>query len=408
MNILVWLGNKDMHPAIYPNMKSLAEGFADMGHNVITCNTAEPDEIKAALSLLRENQIIDLSIGVNAMGMHIKYSDDQIVDVYADLDVPHISILLDEPFNPYCNGYADAARYHIVTYLDRTDKEYFSRMDLSVDKYKMFMPLGGTVSGLSLEELLERKKQSSYEVVFSAGAFGDIRQGPEWEKFGVLPSHYMLNMLEDIVYLLQNEPLSVVAAANKVLAARGMAEDNYFQAAAYYFPAILCYIKGWRRRKLVAELLRNGIALDIFGDGWEVADLPHGAKLHGAIAYEGMLQVMAEAKVVVNDEAVFNDGAHDRVFTAMLNGAVVVSEYSAYLAEEFVQNRDIFMFGWQDIGEQLQVIPHLLSDDGYREGIVCSAYGRTINRHTWRHRAERLLEAAELTKFSRDMRAGKI
>ena len=38
MNILVWLGNEKMHQAIYPNMKSLAKAFADMGHNVMPVN----------------------------------------------------------------------------------------------------------------------------------------------------------------------------------------------------------------------------------------------------------------------------------------------------------------------------------------------------------------------------------
>ena len=72
MNILVWLGNEQMHPAIYPNMKSIADAFAELGHRVITCNTAVTDEVMAAISLLRVEKIIDLSIGPNGMGMDIK------------------------------------------------------------------------------------------------------------------------------------------------------------------------------------------------------------------------------------------------------------------------------------------------------------------------------------------------
>ena len=408
MNILVWLGNKKMHPAIYPNMQSIAQALAELGHDVVTCNTANEEEIMAALSLLREEKIIDLSIGSNAMVMQMNFADNQMLDVYADLDVTHISILLDEPFNSYCNGYDKPAKNHIITYLDGTDREYFFKMNLASDKYKLFMPLGGTESKLSIEELLEKKRKSSYEVVFSAGSFGDCSRGPLWEKFGPLPGKYMLNILMDMLSLLRSKPVSVVTAAKAVLKSKGMEEIYYFQALAMFFPAILDYIKAWRRKKLVVELLNAGIALDVFGAGWDKMDLPQGAKLHGAIAYEDMLKVMSKAKIVVNDEACFNEGAHDRVFTAMLNGAVVVSEYSSYLAEEFVADQDLVMFDWQNIGEQLLIIPKLLSDDDYRERIARNAYNKVINRHTWRNRAERLLEAAEIMKFNHTLRAGKI
>lgn len=408
MNILVWLGNKKMHPAIYPNMQSVAQALAELGHDVVTCNTANEKEIMAALSLLREEKIIDLSIGVNAMGMQMNFADNQVLDVYADLDVIHISILLDEPFNSYCNGYDKSARNHIITYLDGTDREYLSKMNLAVDKYKLFMPLGGTESKFSIEELLGKKRKSSYEVVFSAGSFGDCTAAPLWDKFGPMPGKYMLNVLEDILSLLRSKPVSVVTAAKAVLKSRGMEEIHYFQAFAVFFPAIISYIKAWRRKKLVMEVLSAGIALDIFGAGWDTMELPQGAKLHGAIAYEDMLQVMTKAKIVVNDEACFNEGAHDRVFTAMLNGAVVVSEYSSYLADEFVPQQDLVMFDWQNISGQLQQIPHLLSDDDCRERMARNAYYKVINRHTWRNRAERLLEAAEIMKFNNVLRAGII
>lgn len=407
MNILVWLGNKKMHPAIYPNMQSIAKALAELGHDVVTCNTANEEEIMAALSLLREEKIIDLSIGVNAMGMQMNFADNQVLDVYADLDVTHISILLDEPFNSYCNGYDKPAKNHIITYLDGTDKEYFSKMNLAGDKYKLFMPLGGTESKLSIEELLEIKRKSSYDVVFSAGSFGDCTRGPLWDKFGPMPGKYMLNILTDILSLLRSKPVSVVTAAKAVLKDRGMEETNFFQAMAVFFPAIIAYIKAWRRKTLVVELLNAGIALDVFGAGWDKMDLPQGAKLHGAIAYEDMLQVMSKAKIVVNDEACFNEGAHDRVFTAMLNGAVVVSEYSSYLAEEFILDQDLVMFDWQNIGGQIQKIPELLTNKTYRERMARNAYNKVIKRHTWRNRAERMLEAAEIMKFNHALLAGK-
>ena len=69
---------------------------------------------------------------------------------------------------------------------------------------------------------------------------------------------------------------------------------------------------------MIQSLLDMGIVVDIFGRDWEMSDFENNAqvRLHGEVAYQKMLQVIAEASIVVNDEACFNDGAHDRVFTA--------------------------------------------------------------------------------------------
>lgn len=401
MNILVWLGNKGMHPAIYPNMKSIADALAAMGHKVITCDTANGEEVVAAISLLRDEKMIDLSIGANALGMKIIVDDGAPVNVFENLDTWHISILLDEPFNPACNGFSHVAKHHLITYLDRSDKEYFSRMQAAEGKYKLFMPLGGTSSGHSLSEMLECKRKSRYNVVFSAGKFAIYQEWPNWGEYGATPA--MINVLDDVLYLLQQKPVSVTEAAKEVLSARSMAEDVYFCAVAAFFPLMLCYIKAWRRRKLLDELLSGGIAVDIFGEDWEEGDFSGGVNLHGKVPYAEMLKVITEAKVMANDEACFNNGAHDRVFTSMLGGAVVVSEYSSYLAEEFTDGQDLFMFDWQHIREQLQIIPRLLQDDAYREDIACNAYGKVINRHTWYQRAQQLLEAVELLDFQRKL-----
>ena len=404
MNILVWLGNEQIHPAIYPNMKSIADAFAELGHRVITCNTAVTDEVMAAISLLRVEKIIDLSIGPNGMGMDIKVMEGGKIHTYEDIDTIHISILLDEPFNPYCNGYDSSAKRHIVTYLDRSDWEYFSRLRIAEDKYKLFMPLGGTsYDDADIETMLARKKHN-YDVVVSAGRFVKFSTDlPDWSGGGATPG--MISILNDILELMRSAPLSVVKATDQVLKTRGLEDPRYFESIAVFFPLLLCHIKPWRRWKMIQSLLDMGIVVDIFGSDWEMSDFENNVqvRLHGEVAYQKMLQVIAEASIVVNDEACFNDGAHDRVFTAALNGTVVVSEYSAYLAEEFTEKKDIFFFDWNHRKEQLQIIPELLQNDAYREQVARNAYARVAGRHTWSQRAERMLEAAELMEFQRKL-----
>ena len=90
----------------------------------------------------------------------------------------------------------------------------------------------------------------------------------------------------------------------------------------------------------------------------------------------------------------------------MLNGAVVVSEYSTYLAEEFTVGQDLYLFDWQHIKAQLEVCQRLLKDDCLREKIAVNAYRKASKSHTWEQRAQRLLEVAEMLEFKYKFAAG--
>jgi spore maturation protein CgeB len=201
--------------------------------------------------------------------------------------------------------------------------------------------------------------------------------------------------------LLKSVPISVVQAADYVLKERCMEDKRFFITVANFFPVSLCYIKTWRRCRLLRELQQLGIDVDIYGSGWEDSTLAQKANMHvhGEIPYKDMLDIIAKAKVIISDEACFNSGAHDRVFTAMLNGTAVVSEYSSYLAEEFSIGDEIFMFGWENIQQELQIVHKLLANDLYREDVARKAYNKVLYRHTWLERAKRMLETVELIKF---------
>lgn len=57
----------------------------------------------------------------------------------------------------------------------------------------------------------------------------------------------------------------------------------------------------------------------------------------------------------------------------------------------------MFLFDWQDGERQVQVIHQLLSDESKRLAAAVSAYGKADRRHRWQHRAERILEAVNMS-----------
>ena len=136
----------------------------------------------------------------------------------------------------------------------------------------------------------------------------------------------------------------------------GFEGEAYLRKMLPYCWDLLLYIKTWRRVKGLELLVRNDIAVDVFAAGWEAVPFADKLRLHGGVSYEESLQICAQSKILFQDQGEFNYGANDRTFNAMLNGAVLVTEYSRYLDENFINGQDLFMYNWQQGEKQLRVI----------------------------------------------------
>ena len=394
MRILAYVTHMG-HPAVWENMLSLVKALSYMGHEVRLCDVNDNNEMKGVLyQFLVDPGVFDMSIGFNDMGL--EWQLEGVADpvyLYEELDFPHVSIMLDEPFNQCVSGYDLPCKNHIVTYLDRSDLKALEFMYPDKKMWKLFLPLGGSMNRDSTDPLSGHRE---YDVVVSAGVWSEYESTPRWRNGGGGVRRAVASILDDVVDILKSYPVNVMTAFQEALHARGMYDAGYLKAMQPYFWPMLFHIKPWRRHQMVKCLAESGLKVDVFGGGWEKVSFADALVLHGAVPYAEMLDVISKTKVLVQDEAVFNDGAHDRVFTGMLNGAVVVSEYSSYLDELFENQHDLFMFDWQHTKEQMEVIPQLLSDESYRLTIATNAYGKVVRDHTWKNRAERIIEAVEL------------
>ena len=90
----------------------------------------------------------------------------------------------------------------------------------------------------------------------------------------------------------------------------------------------------------------------------------------------------------------FKDGAHDRVFNSILNGAVCVSDRSGYLCEELPEGYGVCYYDLNHPEEAVEKIRLLLSEDERRKQILEAGRTLTEKGHTWEQRAEQLLQMA--------------
>lgn len=387
-NIIIYSSGEQLTASVI--LTELQAAFTAAGYNVLLADYKAMETVQEAAELVVSGQV-DFSVGFNTDGLNLTVGDGKYL--YEESDVLHISIFSDAPYNMGIKDINRCCKNHAVCYLDRT---HLPVLDYAYPEKnwagKMFMPFGGigVADGVNI---MSQKRQ--FDVVYIAN-FWQLPQRL-WHEFDI--DKQLCVLLDDMADILICQPVSIYEAVSQVMQARGMLDEVYVERIYPYFWHLYAYCKNYRRLHCLASLVKNDIFVDVFGAGWENSPFGSKLRLHGKVNYRDNLQIMAQSKIVFTDQAEFNDGAHDRVFTAMLNGAAVVGEYSSFLAAEFVDGQDLCMYGLQDEVQPAQAVKELLNDETKRLAMTVSAYGKADTKHRWANRAERLLELAALCKL---------
>lgn len=373
------------HPSMKRITNDIVQGFAQLGLELILADINDVSMMLGARHMLLSDQV-SFCVGVNNIGKYMVDTDNRCV--YEYLDTPFVSIMLDAPYNVATDNIAFPCRNHYVCLLDKTHQE---ALEICYPRTQfagsMILPLGGS-PGPCEDDIFSCDRP--LDVVYSASIYhgGDFK--PAWMEDDTSP--FIVSILTDVVDYMLSNPVSMLDAFKVVLEERGLYGPEYIHKLTPYMFSLFFYVKHRRRYNAVEALTKAGLTVDVFGSGWEWVPFADKLRLHGEVDYEEVLDAFTKTKVVFQDQAEFNNGGHDRVFTAMLNGAAVVSEYSTYLEKKFDVNKDIFLFDWKNTGSQLQIIKELISNESLRLSTAISAYGKASSQHRWVNRAASIME----------------
>lgn len=153
------------------------------------------------------------------------------------------------------------------------------------------------------------------------------------------------------------------------------------------------------RAKVIASLADSGIKVHTFGAGWNLLDCRHPENIIMAGSVDSLecLDMISQSKLSINVMPWFKNGAHDRIFNSMLNGAVSVSDTSRYLLEEFKDNEDIVFYSLRNIENLGERVTELLKNPDKMQSIADRAYEKCVVSHTWEKRVDELLMYADMT-----------
>lgn len=138
---------------------------------------------------------------------------------------------------------------------------------------------------------------------------------------------------------------------------------------------------------------RDRERLDVYGKGWDKvpAIKPHA---RGSAPYDDLPAIYSSAKLVLDDTSgpTLPYGAvNSRVFDALASGTLAITNCESGVRELFGEDFPV----WRSAGELREQIDALLGDEERREALASRFRAEVLRRHTYAHRARRLVEILE-------------
>ena len=147
------------------------------------------------------------------------------------------------------------------------------------------------------------------------------------------------------------------------------------------------------RGNIVRTLVNADIPVHCIGAGWETLDVQNKNRLtHTEYSdTEVCLKAISEAKLSLNVMPWFKRGAHDRIYSSMLNGAVCVTDKSRYLTEHFTDGDLLCYYDLKNLSALPEIVTGLLESPDTMQQIADRARNYAQEHLTWKQYAKRLV-----------------
>jgi len=367
-------------------VREIAQGLNELGWETVLLNLMDEQQCTQATdrSLYRD---CDLLFCLNGVRPEVPNHQDDF-RFFRDTGCVCFNMVVDPPLRLYRRLFWN---HDITSFVDRSCLRWV-REYLQLPAQTVFLPHGGSAGPLADTPW----EQRNYDVIFT-GTWRD----PSAYLAVVDSFHpYVKNILHDGIDLLtQSSTIDPFDALIEVMDRRGNRlneRPDIFRLLAVHYAPYDNFIRARNRLHMLEELDYAGIAVDIWGKHWPEGKFTH-HRLHPGVNPAEVARLMGQSKFVL-DLGGFANGAHERIFTAMLNGAVAVALDNPYLKEQFSDDTNICLYDFQ----QADTLPDRLTAllQGPAKATAIAAGGQLCARqtHSWKHRAATIADLTQKFK----------
>lgn len=147
------------------------------------------------------------------------------------------------------------------------------------------------------------------------------------------------------------------------------------------------------RGKVIQTLVDADLPVHCIGAGWETLSVKNKNRLSYTEYSDTQvcLKAISEAKLSLNVMPWFKRGAHDRIYSSMLNGTVCVTDKSQYLLEHFSDGDILRYYDLKNLSALPDIVTGLLERPDTMQQIADKARAYAGKNLTWKQYAEKLI-----------------
>lgn len=311
--------------------------------------------------------------------------------IWEQFQIPVYNIVVDHPLY-YHNQLSDPVKQYHYIGIDKQHIKYVEKYYPNV-KICGFLPLAGME--LSEERAGEEVGKRDIPVLFAGNYQVPEKFNQYIERIDEEYTRFYRKIIHEI--LVQSEEALEEVVRKFCIQEMGEISDVEFTEVLAHMSFVDLYVRNTRRGNVIRTLVDAGIPVEVVGNGWEKLKCNHPEllKIHAQTDTRTCLELMQRAQISLNVMPEFKNGAHDRVFSSILNGAVSVSDDSIYLREILPEGNGICYYDRNCLEKLPERIRELLESPDKRHQIVTKGYEKIRDRHTWKNRAEQLISWIE-------------
>lgn len=390
---IVLIKGHSAYGALRAFIDSLAEAFAVRGYDPVIIDLAEDANALQTINNVAAGSPIALVFSFCIFG---EYRDGQRRSLSDIFSAPHVLQHVDYPLTHGARIDATSAKTALLV-VDETHVDAIKSV-YGEDRFAhvAFSPHAAIGSPTILEESPEAFAKARTIPILFTGTFYKPAP-PPWEK---MPPAVKSIFQSSIDRALAVEWMAALDALDASLRDRGL-DPNAPKIAPIRKLATYVHehVRAYRRFELLKAAAKVGLPIHIYGKGYDrqlyrFKNVTFGgeADLHQAI------ELMKQSRVVLNINANFGAGSHERPLTALMAGAAAATDYSRFYATHFEEGREIAFYRWKSLENDLASIGALSENPAAALDMVRAGQPRVVAEHRWWNRIDGILAAADAAR----------
>lgn len=391
--------------------RQMAAAFEKMNYHLFFVDFKNTDNsVKHVRKFIKPGSTALLTFNFIGLSGEKEFTETDGNSIWENYQIPQFCIMVDHPM--YYYDQLQQGTKGLVTFcVDRGHVQYMHRFYPEVPCY--FLPLAGNLpSGEEQspdERILPGEKRSpggslsvfdwipweqrAYEVSFIANYVAL----PKLEEHFAERTQEYIDFYHEILEELRKKPADPIDDVMERMILREIPEASQGEicSAQHGLEFLDLYNRSFYRQKVIRTLVDAGVRVHVFGKDWDKITCSHPENLiqNGKmITSAECVEVIRNSKIALNVMPWFKEGAHDRIFTAMLNGALSVTDDSRYLTEVLTDRSNVSFYQLTELDKLPKQIEALQEHPAAALAMRDKAYQYAKENHTWEKRARELNE----------------